>query len=107
MFGWLNSREREIRQLNKDAGAIVELPRQTYRAQRQREIALMTAEGIQQVAQICSGEPVCLAREVDRFKDSTGAGVSVVEAFAWDLESNYRVPRVFNVRHWRDTKRAG
>lgn len=46
-------------------------------------------------------------REIDRFKDETGTGVSVVEAFAWDLESNYRVPRVFNVRHWRDTKKGG
>lgn len=46
-------------------------------------------------------------REIDRFKDETGVGVSVIEAFAWDLQSNYRVPRVFNVRHWRDTKKGG
>jgi hypothetical protein len=46
-------------------------------------------------------------REIDRYKDIDGTGVSVVEAFAWDLESNYRVPRVFNVRHWRDTKKGG
>jgi hypothetical protein len=46
-------------------------------------------------------------RELDRFKDSDGTGVSVIEAFAWDLQSNYRVPRVFNVRHWRDTKKGG
>jgi hypothetical protein len=46
-------------------------------------------------------------RELERQKDENGIGVSVVEAFAWDLESNYRVPRVFNVRHWRDTKQGG
>jgi hypothetical protein len=43
-------------------------------------------------------------REIERFKDADGTGVSVIEAFAWDLQSNYRVPRVFNVRHWRDRK---
>jgi len=46
-------------------------------------------------------------RVIDQFIDATGCGVSVVEAFAWDLESNYRVPRTFNVRHWRDTKQGG
>ena len=46
-------------------------------------------------------------RELDRHKDTTGTGVSVIEAFAWDLQSNYRVPRVFNVRHWRDTRSGG
>jgi hypothetical protein len=44
-------------------------------------------------------------RELERKKDESGAGVSVVETFAWDLESNTRVPRVFSVRHWRDTKK--
>lgn len=43
--------------------------------------------------------------EIDRHKDSDGVGVSVVEAYAWDMESNCRVPRVFNIRHWRDTKK--
>lgn len=46
-------------------------------------------------------------REIDRFQNAKGVGVSVVEAFAWDLQSNYRVPRVFNVPHWRDTKKGG
>lgn len=31
-------------------------------------------------------------------------GESTVEAFAWDLETNVRVPRVFQVRHIRHTK---
>lgn len=46
-------------------------------------------------------------RELERSKDETGAGVSSVESFAWDLESNTRVPRVFSVRHWRDTRSGG
>ncbi len=46
-------------------------------------------------------------REIDRRKDSDGVGFSVVEAYAWDLETNTRSPRVFNVRHWRDTKQGG
>jgi hypothetical protein len=44
---------------------------------------------------------------VDTIASDDGIKTSVVEAFAWDLESNYRVPRVFNVRHWRDTKQGG
>lgn len=46
-------------------------------------------------------------REIERQKGHDGVGVSVIEAFAWDLQSNYRVPRVFTVRHWRDTKKGG
>lgn len=46
-------------------------------------------------------------REIARFKGPDGVGISVIEAFAWDLESNYRVPRTFNVRHWRDTRNGG
>lgn len=46
-------------------------------------------------------------REVDRYRDGKDVGVSVVECFAWDLESNFRVPRTFNVRHWRDTRSGG
>lgn len=46
-------------------------------------------------------------RVIDQYEAKDGVGVSVVEAFAWDLESNYYVPRVFNVRHWRDTRGGG
>lgn len=53
------------------------------------------------------GNLECGWREIDRHKDADGVGVSVVEAYAWDMESNCRVPRVFNIRHWRDTKRGG
>ena len=49
----------------------------------------------------------CGWRELDRRKDETGAGVSSIECYAWDMETNTRVPRVFTVRHWRDTKKGG
>lgn len=32
---------------------------------------------------------------------------STVEAFAWDMERNVRETRVFDVKHWRDTKKGG
>lgn len=41
-------------------------------------------------------------REVGRLDDC-----SEVEAFAYDLETNVRVTRQFQVRHWRDTKSGG
>lgn len=34
-------------------------------------------------------------------------GVSEIEAYAWDLESNTRWPLTFQVKHWRDTKGGG
>jgi len=45
-------------------------------------------------------------REVTRYKDGDG-GASVIEAFAWDMESNARSSLVFTVRHWRDTNGGG
>lgn len=34
-------------------------------------------------------------------------GVSEVEAFAWDLETNTKAVRQFSVKHWRDTRDGG
>lgn len=34
-------------------------------------------------------------------------GKSEMMAYAWDLETNTRVTRVFTVRHWRDTRKGG
>lgn len=51
------------------------------------------------------GNIECGWRELDRRKDSDGVGVSSVESYAWDMETNTRVPRVFSVRHWRDMKK--
>lgn len=53
------------------------------------------------------GNIECGWREVERTKDTDGTGVSVVEAYAWDMESNFRIPRSFTVRHWRDRKNGG
>lgn len=46
-------------------------------------------------------------REISRTIGDDGVGVSEVEAYAWDLETNTRRPARFTVRHWRDTKQGG
>lgn len=38
---------------------------------------------------------------------SNAGGESEVEAFAWDIETNAREVKVFQVKHWRDTKSGG
>ncbi len=38
---------------------------------------------------------------------SAGSGNSTVEAFAWDMETNTRQVKVFQVPHWRHTKQGG
>lgn len=38
---------------------------------------------------------------------SRSNGVSECEAYAWDLETNFRDSKRFTVRHWRDTKKGG
>jgi hypothetical protein len=34
-------------------------------------------------------------------------GASTVEAYAWDMESNTRQTKIFQVKHWRSTKKGG
>lgn len=68
IFGWLKSPARESRQLNRDARAIVEMAQGTYRSELQRDIALLTRQGLDQVAEICAGDVECGRREVERFK---------------------------------------
>lgn len=34
-------------------------------------------------------------------------GMSECEAYAWDMESNFRDRKVFQVKHWRDTRKGG
>ena len=36
-----------------------------------------------------------------------GVGISEIQTYAWDYETNVRVSREFSVRHWRDTKKGG
>lgn len=38
---------------------------------------------------------------------SSENGESTVEAFAWDMETNTRQTKIFQVRHWRHTKGGG
>ncbi len=46
-------------------------------------------------------------REVSRWVGPDGVGVSEVEAYCVDYESNGRESIQFVVRHWRDTKKGG
>lgn len=69
MFGlFRRDTARDARQLNKDAVAVVELARGTYRAEVLREIARITRDGIAQLEDLCGGDAVCRAREIDRYK---------------------------------------
>lgn len=45
--------------------------------------------------------------EMSRSRDAQGVGFSECVAYAWDLETNYRDERRFQVRHWRDTRNGG
>ncbi len=63
-----------------------------------------------------SGSTVQLARELARIwgniehnirELSRKEGVSEMQAFAWDLQTNTLVTQNFTVRHWRDTKKGG
>ena len=38
---------------------------------------------------------------------SSQDGNSEMMAYAWDLETNTRVTKIFSVKHWRDTKQGG
>lgn len=45
--------------------------------------------------------------ELSRSMDSRGVGVSECLTYAWDLETNFRDEKRFQVRHYRDTKQGG
>lgn len=46
-------------------------------------------------------------REISRTAGPDGVGISEVEAYCVDYETNNREAIVFQVRHWRDTKKGG
>ncbi len=46
-------------------------------------------------------------RELSRGIDDDGVGFSDIEAYAHDLESNTKTPRIFIVRHWIDKRGGG
>lgn len=47
------------------------------------------------------GNIQCGVREIESTNDYT-----IVEAYAWDMETNYRPSRIFKVKHERSTKRG-
>ena len=69
MFGWFNSREREIRQLNKDAQSIIAMAEQTYRNERQAEIAVMVRDGLSAIEGTC-GDAIELERVKARHREA-------------------------------------
>lgn len=46
-------------------------------------------------------------KETGRRTGSDGVGVSEIQTYAWDYETNVRAVREFSVRHYRDTKKGG
>lgn len=48
------------------------------------------------------GNMECGVKELSRRE-----GYSECEAYAWDMESNFRDAKTFHVKHWRDTKQGG
>lgn len=69
IFGWLRKNpERDARQLDKDARAVTDMARQTYRAQLLVDIARITREGLAQIEELCGDDAARRAREVDRYQ---------------------------------------
>lgn len=69
IFGFFRSSpEREARTLHKDAVAVLDIARGTYRATVLREIARITREGIMQIEDLAGDDEVRREREIDRFK---------------------------------------
>lgn len=95
--------DRILNACSRDSLAVVS---QYSFARGGQEIAGPSIRLAEAVAQLW-GNMECGWREVDRYQGSDSVGVSVVEAYAWDMETNTRVPRTFNVRHWRDTRKGG
>lgn len=46
-------------------------------------------------------------KETSRRMGADGVGVSEIQTYAWDYETNVRATREFSVRHYRDTKKGG
>lgn len=63
-----SSPEREARRLNKDAAAIIDMARHTYRESILGEIARLTREGLKQVQDIAGDDEAVRGRELDRYR---------------------------------------
>lgn len=48
-----------------------------------------------------------LERRLSHGKTISGAGSSIIRAYAWDLETNLLIERQFEVKHWRSTRNGG
>jgi hypothetical protein len=68
IFGLFSNPQREARRLAKDARAVADIARQTYRASVQADIARLTREGLGQLAERCGDDGDCVAREADRYR---------------------------------------
>ena len=68
LFGLFDNPQREARRLAKDARAVADLARHTYRDSILEEIARLTRDSLAQVADLCGDDAACIAREVDRYK---------------------------------------
>lgn len=68
MFGLFHSKAREIRQLNRDAPAIIENARESYRSERIRDIAVLVHQKIREAETHCGKDVACLRRALDHFR---------------------------------------
>jgi hypothetical protein len=69
IFGFLKrSPEKQARELNKDAGNIVEMAEQTYRTDLNEQIANLTRDSIEQISSHCGSDQDCQAHEIERYK---------------------------------------
>ena len=83
---------------------------------KRKSLAECASYSFRRGGDIVSGVSIRLAEEIARHWGNMQYGfrelgrvddASEVEAFAHDLETNVRVTRQFQVRHWRDTRQGG
>ena len=83
---------------------------------KRKSLAECASYSFRRGGEIVTGASIRLAEEIARHWGNMQYGFrevgrtdesSEVEAFAHDLETNVRVTRQFQVKHWRDTKQGG
>lgn len=83
---------------------------------KRKSLAECASYSFRRGGEVVTGASIRLAEEIARHWGNMQYGFrelgrvddgSEVEAFAHDLETNVRVTRQFQVRHWRDTKQGG
>jgi len=68
LFGLFHNPQREARRLEKDALAIADMARHTYRGSILADIARVTRDELAYIAERCAEDATCIAREEDRYK---------------------------------------